>query len=237
MLLCRCLLLLSVFAAGTFSATVHAAHSHDPAEHFNRPLFGFNDTLDRGLVVPAAETYRSVLPHPIVRGVQNFFGNLQEPRCILGGALRGQPGEVLAHSTRFLINSTLGLGGVINWAPRIGIEPCAGGFDLTLEHWGVGDGPYLVLPFSPGRTMRDLTGRSLDALINPLLYIQEWPLSLSLRIVSLLDQRAQLLGLESLLGEEDRYIKVRELYLNSRGIEESAQEGEAEHPAFDEFNF
>ena len=228
------LLLLAALATGAFSAASAQAAmmAWDPLEKLNRPVFRVNDVIDHAVVEPAAKTYQSLLPAPVSKGVSNFFANLQEPRCILGGFLRGQPKETLSHSARFLVNSTFGIGGIFDLGADIGVERCAGGFDLTLQHWGVGEGPYLVLPFMPGKSLRDLAGGALDILTAPLAYVQESSLRLSLYVIRVIDQRAQLLGIDNFLLESDRYLSVRELYYENRddetGNEYSVEEAEAE---------
>ncbi len=233
-----CLLFLCILAIGASSSTVLGADIRDPIERVNRPIFKFNDALDHSLALPFARAYRASLPTSVRYGVSNFFGNLQELRCTLGGILRGQPREALSHSTRFFINSTFGIGGLLDLGAEMGIEKCAGGFGLTLKHWGVKEGPYLVAPFMAGQSLRDLAGSALDILASPLPYLPETSLRLPFYIVETIDQRAKLLDLEPFLSSGDRYISVRELYIQSRS-EETADKpsGEGEDILEDPFSF
>ena len=235
------LLLLATLATGAFSpaSAQSAMTAWDPLEKLNRPVFRVNDAIDHAVIVPAAKTYQSLLPAPVSKGVSNFFANLQEPRCILGGFLRGQPKETFSHSARFLVNSTFGIGGIFDLGADIGVEKCAGGFDLTFQRWGVGEGPYLVLPFMPGKSLRDLAGGTLDVLTAPLAHIQESSLRLSLYVIRLIDQRAQLLGIgiDNFVLESDRYLSVRELYYANRDEETASEHGMEEAEAEDFFSF
>ncbi|MEE3215266.1 MAG: VacJ family lipoprotein, partial [Pseudomonadota bacterium] len=127
----------------------------DPWEGFNRRVFAFNDVLDRYALKPAAQGYRYITPDPLERGVSNFFDNLGEVRTVLNSLLQGKPANAGNSSMRFLMNTTFGLGGLLDPASHAGFTADTEDFGQTLAAWGVGEGPYVVLPFLGPSTVRD----------------------------------------------------------------------------------
>ncbi len=190
----------------------------DPFEKVNRGVFRFNDTLDRYALRPAATIYRDYTPKIVQTGVGNFFDNLGGPTTILHQFLQGKFKEGTQDTGRFLLNTTLGWGGVIDVA--------SGGTNLpkhnedsgqTLGWWGVPPGPYLVLPFLGPATLRDAPARIADDFTQPFRWYsagsERW-ISLGL---SFLDRRAQYLSLDKTLAQTyDPYVFVREAYLQRR---------------------
>ena len=119
----------------------------DPWEGFNRRVFAFNDVLDRYALKPAAQGYRYVTPDPLERGVSNFFDNLGEVRTVFNSLLQGKGANAGNSSMRFLMNTTFGLGGLLDPATHAGFIADEEDFGQTLAAWGVGEGPFVVLPF------------------------------------------------------------------------------------------
>lgn len=142
---------------------------YDPFEPFNRVLFEINDTLDKTVLKPVAYVYRN-LPTPARDGVRNFFNNLREPITITNDLLQGQLKFAGISLTRFVVNSTVGLAGVIDVANNLGLAPHYEDFGQTLGFYGVGEGPYLFIPFLGPSNLRDSTGLISSGLINQSIY-------------------------------------------------------------------
>ena len=145
--------------------------SIDPFEEFNRAVFGFNEALDAVIFLPLAKIYQFIFPKPIRDTFRNFMRNLNAPFVLANDILQGE-GERAGHTlSRFLANSTLGVGGLFDVATGIGIPYHDEDFGQTLGVWGVGEGVYLVLPILGPSTVRDGLGKVGDAFINPLNYL------------------------------------------------------------------
>jgi len=143
---------------------------YDPWEPFNETMFDFNRGLDRWIIKPAAKGYNKVMPDVWQEAIGNGFDNIAfVPRfvnCLIQGKLAGAGREIL----RFVINSSVGMGGLMDIAKREGIQKCKEDMGQTLGVWGFGPGPYLVLPFLPPLTVRDAVGFFADGAMNPLSY-------------------------------------------------------------------
>ncbi len=187
----------------------------DPLESINRPLFAFNNGLDRFLVRPLAQTYHFVMPDVGERGVGNFFANLYDANAAVNALLQWRLDGALQSSGRFLVNSTAGLLGLIDVATPMGIRPYRTDFGHTLATWGVGSGPYLMVPLFGPRTIRSGTGTIVDVYISPQAGIDNVRVRNSLWGLELIDGRARLLKAEELMSG-DRYIFVRDAYLQQR---------------------
>ena len=215
MLLTRGLLATSCLVLGA------CAHSpiddpSDPLEPVNRAMFTFNENLDRYVAKPAAKGYNAALPEEFRIGFHNFLINLTYPTVIVNDALQGKLIQSGRDTTRFVMNSVVGIGGLLDPAAMVGLERNDEDFGQTLGVWGVGPGWYLMLPFFGPSSNRDLVGRVGSSVTNPLSYART-SLSLPVTVFSLIDTRAQLLGAESVLDQQfDRYIFVRSAYLQRR---------------------
>ncbi|QGG80554.1 VacJ family lipoprotein [Litorivicinus lipolyticus] len=188
----------------------------DPLEPVNRAVFAFNDAVDRVALRPAASAYQSLLPRPIRSGIGNFFSNLGEVSTFLNAALQGKPDEAANALGRFVFNSTLGLGGILDVMTEFGAPKTSEDFGQTLGVWGVGEGAYVVLPFFGPSTVRDGLGRfSVDATTNPVNYLSPSEHRLGVTALSLINRRAQLLGADALVNG-DRYVALRNLWLQNR---------------------
>lgn len=144
----------------------------DPYEDFNRQMFAFNEGFDQAVVEPLAYGYRAVTNEPVREGVGNFSSNLGEPLTFVNHVLQGQLPDAGATFGRFVINTTVGLGGIFDPASSIGIARTREDFGQTLATWGVEPGPYLVMPFIGPTNPRDLAGIGGDLALNPLNYPQ-----------------------------------------------------------------
>ena len=190
--------------------------SEDPWEGFNRAMYTFNDKADSYLLKPAAKGYRAVTPDAVETSVANVFSNLTELRNVLNDALQWKWGQAGNDLGRFLINSTAGVVGLFDVAKYAGLEKSEGeDFGQTLAVWGVGQGPYVVLPFLGPSSLRDAAGLPLDFQTDPVSYIDHVPTRNSTRFTGLVSQRAGLLQSEELLSG-DRYVFIRDAYLQRR---------------------
>ena len=190
----------------------------DPFESYNRAMFDFNLEFDRVLVAPTAKLYRDHASEPVQRGVSNFFNNLKEPRNFFAAAMMGNP-EGMANSTiRFSVNSTLGLGGFIDIGQAAGIEYTDYDFGQAMGYWGIGSGPYIVLPIFGPATPRSIAGswtHNRYTYIVP--RIRKSEEQLFVQNMQWLDARAKLFPFTDILEEQhDPYIFARESYRQTR---------------------
>ncbi|MBI3441399.1 MAG: VacJ family lipoprotein [Proteobacteria bacterium] len=139
----------------------------DPIEPVNRFIFGFNDILDKILIEPLAKGYNAVLPGFVRDSVQSFMRNLQSPLLVANNLLQGKVGDAGVATARFLINSTVGIIGLVDVAQAQGLTYKDEDFGQTLATWGIGDGFYLVLPILGPSSLRDTAGLAVDAYADP----------------------------------------------------------------------
>ena len=193
-----------------------AVIDQDPYESFNRKVFAFNDGLDRYLLKPAAKGYKAVSPQPVERGVINFFSNLGEVTHVVNDVLQWKWHQAGVDSSRFLINSTIGVVGIFDVATSMGIEEADGeDFGQTLSAWGFGQGAYIVLPFFGPSTTRDALAMPVNRLTNPVTYVDDESTRWTLTALDIINTRAQLLDTEELISG-DRYLFIRDAYLQRR---------------------
>lgn len=201
-------------AALTWSGAVVAAES-DPWEPFNRAIFRFNDTLDTYALKPLAKGYQKITPQPVETGVHNFFQNLGELGNLANDVLQGKPRAAGVDTSRFLFNSTFGLLGLIDVATPMGLSRNDEDFGQTLGVWGVGTGPYLVLPFFGPSNVRDGIGRVPDYYTSAYPYIDSDATKYGLSALQVVDTRASLLAGDKLVTG-DKYTFLRNAYLQNR---------------------
>ena len=140
---------------------------NDPLEDTNRKIFEFNQFVDRNAIVPAAKAYRTALPDPVRGSVRDFLNNLREPLIFVNDTLQGQLESAAKTVGRFVINSTIGIGGVVDVAGRWGIPFHEEDLGLTLGAWGIPEGPYIVVPVLGPSTPRDLGGQVAEGFGDP----------------------------------------------------------------------
>lgn len=210
-----------VAMAFTFAGCASQAHK-DPLEGINRGIYRFNDVADRAVIKPVATAYKNATPSPIRKGISNFFSNLGTLTTILNDLLQFKFSHAFSDTGRFVINTTFGIAGFFDVASMNNIEKRREDFGQTLGYWGVGSGPYLVLPFLGPSTLRDTTGLVFDtATSDPITYthnIGEVRLHNQLRLVQFIDRRADLLTATDLVDEAalDPYVFMRDAYLQRR---------------------
>jgi len=207
--------LLVVLTGATVSGPAYAA-PEDPFEPMNRMVFSFNNGLDTWLLRPTAVVYHALLPTFAENGVRNFFANVGEVRNAVHNGLQGKIGGTVQSTERFLINSTVGLGGLFDVASKIGIPVQREDLGQTLGVWGFKSGPYLVLPLVGPSSVRDGLGVVVDPLLSPM---RQVPMAsgsrLSFALLAGVQTRADLLAAESLLMG-DAYSQYRQVYLSKR---------------------
>lgn len=206
-----------VTLAGCAGTQTQDGNPQDPWEGFNRGVYSFNDTLDRYALKPVAQGYDYITPTPVQEGVGNFFSNLGEIGNSFNSLLQWKLTNAGTSVGRLLINTTLGLGGFLDPATRMGIEKHDEDFGQTLATWGVGSGPYLVLPFLGPSTVRDTAGLPVDWYTDPVTYVDHDVTRWSIRFIDLVQTRASLLGQEKLI-QGDRYSFIRDAYLQRRAF-------------------
>ncbi len=193
----------------------------DPLEGYNRAMFSFNDRLDKAVLKPAAEVYSKAAPLPIRVGVGNFFGNIGDVWIGANNFLQGKPADGLSDLARVLINSTVGILGVFDIATEMGFEKHDEDLGQTLGRWGVGEGAYFVLPVLGPRTVRDAAATPVDMAADNRWIGDGEAVSLSTSALKLVHTRSTLLAADRVLnqGALDRYVYVREAYLQRRRYE------------------
>jgi phospholipid-binding lipoprotein MlaA len=189
----------------------------DPWESWNRGVYNVNEKLDRAVARPVARIYVRIVPRPIRTGVSNFFDNLDTPTVMINDALQGKFLAASSDLGRFLFNSTVGLGGILDPASRAGMAKNNEDFGQTLGHWGVHAGPFVELPILGPSDLRDAPSRVVDAYTNPRQYVRNSYVKYGLWVPALIDTRASLLPLdETLKHVYDPYAVIRDAYLQRR---------------------
>ena len=200
-----------------YISNISANEINDPYENFNRKTYQFNENLDEKIAKPIAEIY-SKFPPPIKNGVTNFFNNLEEVDTFINQLLQGKPKESLNDLTRFIINSTIGLAGFIDVASKIGLERHEEDFGQTLGVWGVGQGPYIMLPVLGPSTLRDSFSRPVSSFLSVTFHMTETDVNIALKSIDAIETRERLLEVESLLSG-DKYSFVKDAYIQSINYE------------------
>lgn len=192
----------------------------DPFEPFNEKMFWFNrEVLDRFVLKPAATAWDFVLPNQVQKGIHNVFDNLAVVRRVVNNALQLKFAGAAKEAARFTINSTIGIVGFFDVAKEgFGIEQSDEDAGQTFGVWGIGPGPYLVLPFLPPLTVRDGIGYAVDAAMTPYIYFVPWYATLGGTATNMVNERALNLDRFERVAEStvDLYGAVRNAYLQRR---------------------
>src|SRR5690606_17353996 len=191
------------------------ASEEDPWEAFNRPVFRFNDTVDTYALKPLAQGYQKVTPDFLEEGVNNVFANLGDVVNLGNDLLQAKFHDAGVDTGRLLFNTTCGLLGFFDVATPMGLARNDEDFGQTLGVWGLGSGPYLVLPLLGPSTPRDALGKLPDGFLGPYPYIDHVPTRNLTRAVDVIDTRAELLSAEKLITG-DKYVFIRNAYLQNR---------------------
>ena len=210
--------LLLLCALAGCASTGEERDPRDPWEGMNRGIYKFNETFDEYLAKPVARGYVKLLHQEIRVRIANFFANLADPLIGLNNFLQGKFEEGVNDLARFTFNSTFGVFGLHDFASDAGLEKHNEDFGQTLGRWGVGPGPYLVLPVLSSSTLRDTGGLGVDWTLDLLSEVRPINLRNSLVAVRAVNTRAELLDASRLLEEAalDKYVFQRDAYLQRR---------------------
>ena len=190
----------------------------DPWERYNRSIFRFNEKADRALIKPLAKAYVRLTPAFFRQGVDNVLSNVLEVPSVFNGVLQGNFRGATHDTGRLLLNSTLGLAGIVDVAQHMNLKRNDHeDFGQTLAVWGINDGPYMILPFLGPSNLRDTAAIPVDWVIDPTSYIDHVATKNTARVMSLLNVRVNIMPLEkSITG--DKYVFLREAYLQRRNF-------------------
>ena len=207
---------LALLAASGCATT--ATDPRDPFEGYNRAMYAVNEAVDEALFKPVARAYKAVAPVPLRNMVRNFFSNLEDPFIGVNNMLQGKFLDGWTDWARFIFNTVFGVLGINDVASEMGLEKHNEDFGQTFGRWGVGDGPYLVLPFFGPSTLRDAGGLVLDVTADPVSRHQPVDERNAATAASIVSRRADLLDASRLLDEAalDRYVFLRDAYLQRR---------------------
>ncbi len=212
----RLIFLTAVLALGGCASASH--NPQDPFESFNRGVFKFNDAVDKAVAKPVAKGYKAFFPAPARMMVSNFFSNLGDVIVAANDLLQFKVVQAIGDLGRVVVNTTVGMYGLVDVATHVGLKKHNEDFGQTLGHWGIGNGPYLVLPFLGPSTVRDGIGDYADSYLGVSKNVDDVPARNQLMAGDMLDARARLLDKEELLNDAmiDRYSFIRETYLQYR---------------------
>lgn len=224
---------LTLSACATTPGTDHLAE-RDPWEGLNRAVWAVNRGADKVIAKPITKVYRAVTPKPARDGVRNFFANVEEPLSFINNVLQGKPDRAVRNLGRFVVNTTVGIGGLFDHATRIGIKPAEEDFGQTFAVWGANGGPYLMLPLLGPSTFRDGFGTGLAFIGDPyqacLTYCglpHHVPLALTgMKVISARNELIET-GADNFLETSlDPYAAARSAYLQQRRAQILDQEGD-----------
>ena len=201
-----------------FSFPLFAKEINDPFEDLNRDIFVFNEKLDEKILKPTALVYRKVTPQFARTGVTNFFNNLEEIDTTINQVLQGEIKYAFNDAGRFIINTTIGLFGLIDVASKMGLERHQEDFGQTLGVWGISSGPYIMLPFLGPSNPRDLLSRPISSFLSGTFAMEDNDVKFTLVGIDALETRERLLDAETLIIG-DKYMFVKDAYVQSREYE------------------
>ncbi|MDD5462316.1 MAG: VacJ family lipoprotein [Methylococcales bacterium] len=213
------------FLTGCAVTTLREAEQNDPWQGWNKSTQSFNDGFDRHILKPAAKGYLKITTDAIDDGVTNFFSNINDIGVTINDVLQFKLLQGGMDISRFLVNTTAGIGGIFDWASKIDLPKHNEDFGQTLGVWGIPSGPYLVLPFFGPSSPRDAIGLLGDALMDPITYVSIFgglagsATSAGTSILDATDYRAGVMASENVVNEAtngDRYDFLKSSYLQHR---------------------
>ncbi|CRM15121.1 MULTISPECIES: MlaA family lipoprotein [Pseudomonas] len=206
---------LSVCATVLLAPFAVQAAEDDPWESINRPIFTFNDTVDTYALKPLAQGYQWVTPQFVEDGIHNFFRNIGDVGNLANNVLQLKPHNAGVDTARLLVNTTFGVLGFIDVGTKMGLQRSDEDFGQTLGYWGVGSGPYVMLPLLGPSTLRDAPSKYVDSYTQPYRYMDDVSVRNSVMGLNIVDTRASLLDSERLITG-DKYTFIRNAYLQNR---------------------
>ena len=211
----QCLAQLSVCASVLLVPFAAQAAEDDPWESINRPIFTFNDTVDTYALKPLAQGYQFITPQFVEDGIHNFFRNIGDVGNLANNVLQRKPHQAGGDTARLLGNTTFGVLGLVDVGTKMGRQRSDEDFGQTLGYWGVGSGPYVMLPLLGPSTLRDAPSKYVDSYTEPYRYMNDIPTRNSAMGLDIIDTRASLLSAEKLING-DKYTFIRNAYLQNR---------------------
>lgn len=222
------------------ASTNGQAHENDPWERMNRPLFAVHDGIDTYFFVPLARGWRFITPQFVRDGVRNFFANVRYPVVFVNTLLQGKPTQAGIETGRFLVNSTVGVAGLFDPATGWGMPRVEEDFGQTLGVWGVGPGPFLVIPVVPGpTTVRDALGGVVDWPLSIYPFFLDWWITAPARLFYGINVRSYYIEEveEARATSFDFYAFMRNAYLSNRQAQIEDQENQARDRRFEEMYY
>lgn len=192
-----------------------AASEEDPWESINRPIFRFNDMLDTYALKPLAQGYQAITPQFLEDGIHNMFRNIGDVGNLANDVLQVKPQAAGVDTARLMFNTTFGVLGFFDVGTRMGLQRNDEDFGQTLGYWGMGSGPYVMLPFFGPSTLRDAPSKYVDSYAEPYRYMNDIPARNMAIGMDVIDTRASLLSTEKLISG-DKYVFIRNAYLQNR---------------------
>jgi len=210
--------LAALVAAALLAGCAATPSRVDPLEPFNRAMFEVNDVAEKVVIKPVVNVYTTVVPSPVRTAVSNVFGNIEDLFSAVNGLLQGKPDKAGNDLGRVMVNTLWGLGGLIDVATDAGIERGNEDFGQTFGAWGIGQGPYLFIPFFGPTTIRDGSGFLIRVAAGPVGFIPDVPVRNSLYGVGYVDLQAQAKEARAVVDTAalDRYRFIRNAYLQKR---------------------
>ncbi len=192
--------------------------TEDPFESYNRAMFNFNLEFDKAVTEPTARAWRNRANKNVQRGVSNFFNNLKEPRNFFAATMMGNAEGMAGSSSRFVMNSTIGLAGFIDIGEAAGVEYADYDFGQAFGYWGIGSGPYIVLPIVGPASPRSMAGSAIHGRHTYVVSrIEKSEEQLFVQYMQWMDARSRLIPFTDIMQEQaDPYIFARESYLQTR---------------------
>ncbi|MDD3267191.1 MAG: VacJ family lipoprotein [Burkholderiales bacterium] len=211
---------ISAITAIFLSGCATSSNPNDPYENYNRKVFAINMTMDEYVLRPVTVGYTSYVPEPIQYGLGNFYGNLRDFVSLGNDVLQLDGINTMQTFMRIVINSTIGIFGLIDVSTSLGLPEYKNDFGTTLKTWGWTNSSYFLVPFLGPGTVRDQLGVIPDVYFNPVFWIiHDDLISFPIFAIGQLDNRAKYLGQDELLTQTlDPYATVRDLYLQNKGI-------------------
>lgn len=204
-------------------------NNYDPLESINRPIFAVNKAIDDAVLRPVAKGYIRFVPPPLRKGVDNFFENIDDLFAIPAALLQGKATPASKSFGRVVVNTTFGVGGLIDWASDLPIEKQDQDFGQALGHWGVPSGPFIMMPFYGPLTLRDSADPLARLAWGPIDYIDDLSGQIAYYSVFIINARSQLLPLDAVIQEQvDQYAFIRDSYLQRRWFK--IHDGNPPHP-------
>ena len=201
----------------TTGCATTGSNNDDPWEDWNRGVYKFNKVVDSAIAKPITKGYKAITPDIVEKGVSNVYSNLTDVPTMINNLLQGKVIDSLSDLGRFVINSTIGIAGIWDPATSIGLEKHDEDFGQTLGAWGVGSGPYMMLPLLGPSTLRDTAAYPVNSETNLINQIEHIPTRNQATVLDLIDKRSKLMQIEDLLEDAlDEYAFVRDTWMQNR---------------------